>query len=160
MILLGFFSSILCTFLLGQILAEGNICEDGETKAHETNCNFYYECASNEFILRECPATLYFNTQLGVCDYPLSANCICLDCSTTIKSCPKENDPDVDILLPHPNCNRFYQCDWGVPYERICPAGLNFNKEDNVCSFVSDAKCVEGAAPAQPGAIPITEPSD
>lgn len=43
--------------------------------AHPTDCNAFYECTFGTTILRACPAGLYFNPILSVCDWPEDAGC-------------------------------------------------------------------------------------
>lgn len=54
-----------------------------------------------------------------------------------------------DVLLPHPVCTKFYQCNFGLPIEMPCSAGLHFHAEMSVCDYPTLAKCIPGAAPEQ-----------
>ncbi len=67
-----------------------------------------------------------------------------------VKGCPPENPapPAWAIFLPHPtDCNKFCQCDWGVPIEMTCPPGLVFNPAVNpgpVCDWPENVPGCEG----------------
>ncbi|KAF9422501.1 hypothetical protein HW555_001899 [Spodoptera exigua] len=49
--------------------------------------------------------------------------------------------PMGSILLPHENCNQFYDCTTGALVVRNCPPGLHFNPSLGVCDWPVNAKC-------------------
>ncbi|XP_063367791.1 GATA zinc finger domain-containing protein 14-like [Cydia amplana] len=50
-------------------------------------------------------------------------------------------NPYVDILKPHPNCNKYYQCVQGELYERPCASDLLFNEETQECDWAINVDC-------------------
>ncbi|XP_022901762.1 peritrophin-1-like [Onthophagus taurus] len=115
---------------------------------HETNCNQFYECNWGQKVLFNCPAGLYFNTKLNVCDYPDNVECIKdeeipdIDEPEVIEStCPETNGP-LAAYLPHEtDCSQFYECDWGNKILMSCPSGLYFNPKLNVCDYPVNVEC-------------------
>ncbi|KAK6192343.1 hypothetical protein SNE40_003825 [Patella caerulea] len=54
--------------------------------------------------------------------------------------------------LPHADCGKFYQCNWGEAITMDCPGGLHFNPAINVCDWPQTAGCTPGTNPASPNA--------
>lgn len=151
-------------------------CTEGFTLLHDSNCSAYFECSNNEYIVRYCPANLHFNAELGVCDYPSSANCpwesfnndsmSTTSLPTTTESdltngpnnniCPLD-EPGYNIFLPHPNCNFYFMCYWGELIEMQCQDGKHWNAEKNYCDWKVYANCVEGAATYPPNESDTSE---
>ncbi|XP_063382928.1 chondroitin proteoglycan 2-like [Cydia fagiglandana] len=50
-------------------------------------------------------------------------------------------NPYVDVLKPHPNCNKYYQCVQGDLYERPCASDLLFNEETQECDWAINVDC-------------------
>lgn len=63
--------------------------------------------------------------------------------------CPLVDPMEYTVLLPHPQCDKYYACSNGEPIEMPCPDGLEFNRQIQVCDWPLDADCTEGSAPAQ-----------
>lgn len=59
------------------------------------------------------------------------------------------------FTLPHPQCDHFYLCSNGNAYVGTCMGGNHWNIEQNRCDLPNVAQCIDGAAPEQPGAIPV-----
>ncbi|XP_047996188.1 chondroitin proteoglycan-2-like [Leguminivora glycinivorella] len=57
-------------------------------------------------------------------------------------------NPYVDILKPHPNCNKYYQCVQGELVERPCASDLLFNEETQECDWAINVDC--GNRPINP----------
>ncbi|CAK1580900.1 unnamed protein product [Parnassius mnemosyne] len=57
--------------------------------------------------------------------------------------CPKiqEIDWNIELLLPHQHCNKFYQCVHGQPVEMSCPKRLLFSINKQVCDWRADVDC-------------------
>lgn len=72
--------------------------------------------------------------------------------------CPKEQDAnyEVDRLVAHEDCNKFYKCVQGEPVEMMCPEGLLFNSVFRFCDWTLNVDCGERRMPTE-RAIPITE---
>ncbi|XP_061720133.1 mucin-2-like isoform X2 [Cydia pomonella] len=136
----------------------------------EGDCNGFYYCVWGELVLRACPPTLHFNTELQVCDWPANAGCNS-SVPTTQPTTPEPNvttpttptpnttakpttptsaflengcptNPHIHWLLPvEGDCNGFYYCVWGELVLRACPPALHFNKELQVCDWPANAGC-------------------
>lgn len=74
--------------------------------------------------------------------------------ASPIKTCQTNFD-----FLPHPDCTMFYSCYGLLPREMLCSSGLHWNDAQGICTSPETAQCVEGSAPIQPDAIPITTTS-
>lgn len=65
--------------------------------------------------------------------------------------CPAQGS----LLLPHPDCTKYYQCGEGNLYVFDCPAGLHFSPELLICTYPEVAGC-EVELPTEP---PSEEPN-
>ncbi|CAG9565997.1 unnamed protein product [Danaus chrysippus] len=54
-------------------------------------------------------------------------------------------DYTIEKLYRHPECNKYYQCLHGSLEERICPDGLLFNGNKNVCDWPVNVNCEKEA---------------
>nr|XP_022904614.1 chondroitin proteoglycan-2-like [Onthophagus taurus] len=135
---------------------------------HESDCSKFYKCEAGVAVVYDCPAGLYFNPVLSVCDYPEEVDCGGSGGSAGSTSptegsteggnggspgggstvgggsdgpeCPAE-DGEFVTLFPHTDCSKFWKCDRGVAVEQNCPAGLLFNPTLLVCDYPEDAGC-------------------
>ncbi|KAM3955621.1 uncharacterized protein ACR2FA_010455, partial [Aphomia sociella] len=57
---------------------------------------------------------------------------------------------DVHLLLPSDDCTKFYYCVEGEKEERVCPDGLHFNPELQVCDWPAAAGCEAPSNPCTP----------
>ncbi|CAK1580898.1 unnamed protein product [Parnassius mnemosyne] len=57
--------------------------------------------------------------------------------------CPKIQDIDsnIELLLPHRDCYKFYQCVHGQPVEMSCPNELYFSINEQACNWRADVDC-------------------
>ncbi|XP_068622753.1 chondroitin proteoglycan 2-like [Battus philenor] len=57
--------------------------------------------------------------------------------------CPKEQETDWEIekLLEHEDCDKFYKCTYGQPVEKLCPGNLFFNLELLQCDWQENVNC-------------------
>ncbi|XP_055527638.1 probable chitinase 10 [Wyeomyia smithii] len=56
--------------------------------------------------------------------------------------CPRFDDPDEIILLPHSNdCSKFVTCLSGLGYEMNCPEGLEYSVAQTTCDYPEYAQC-------------------
>ncbi|KAF9422502.1 hypothetical protein HW555_001900 [Spodoptera exigua] len=53
--------------------------------------------------------------------------------------CPK--DTSINKLLPHENCDQYYQCFHGALITRYCPSGLQFNIKRERCDWHGNPNC-------------------
>lgn len=133
-----------------------NDCVKGERRPNGVECTTYLICSNSELLTRPCPEGLHFNAALLVCDYPANARCQAIPAGEA-NACPTN---DVEKFLGHPNCDKYYVCNYGVPYEQRCSNGLHWSIAENTCDWKESANCTEGESPAQPGAVllPQTTP--
>lgn len=128
-------------------------CSEGTMEPNETDCNAFDMCSNAKWVTLVCPNDLHFNADLKICDYPASAGCIIDGQPQDPK--PKNDCPTTSFgaLLGHPNCERYYICDYGVPLEQKCPYGQHWSIEANYCDYTNLANCQYDASPEQPGAV-------
>ena len=76
--------SILMVTVLGKSLRKDknfdvvcHISEDGYAVfvPHPYDCSLYYECVGLTPVLMSCPAGLYFDSRINVCNWPEYAHC-------------------------------------------------------------------------------------
>ncbi|XP_068622853.1 chondroitin proteoglycan 2-like [Battus philenor] len=118
---------------------------------NEQFCNLFYYCVKGERELRRCPFLLHFNRKLQVCDWPQNAGflqavvflLVAAVASAELNFCPKiqEVDWEIERLLPHRECNKFYQCTHGEPVEMSCPKGLFFSIIEQRCDWRDNVDC-------------------
>ena len=49
---------------------------------------------------------------------------------------------DPNGFYPHPNdCQKYYQCAHGTPYEYTCASGLLWNNLMNYCDWAANVQC-------------------
>ena len=76
--------SILMVTVLGKSLRKDNnydvVCDESEDGyavfvPHPYDCGLYYECVGLTPVLMSCPAGLYFDSRINVCNWPEVAEC-------------------------------------------------------------------------------------
>ena len=76
--------SILMVTVLGKSLRKDNIfdvvCHESEDGyavfvPHPYDCSLYYECVDLTPVLMSCPAGLYFDSRIDVCNWPENVDC-------------------------------------------------------------------------------------
>uniref|UniRef100_A0A182TQ02 Chitin-binding type-2 domain-containing protein n=1 Tax=Anopheles melas TaxID=34690 RepID=A0A182TQ02_9DIPT len=108
-------------------------------------------------------ATLHLVQGQGSC-VP-GVTCESFNCTTDAR-CPAVNPPQGPVLLPHPECDKFYKCSNGQACEYDCPANLHFNHVEQACDWPERACCDMNIPclpqdPCIPGVTcPPTGPSD
>nr|ARE68916.1 peritrophic matrix protein [Epicauta chinensis] len=68
------------------------------------DCTKYYECSHGRPILMQCPAGLYFNPILNVCDHKEDSGC-----NQTNKQARLRRNDDGHVYIPHENLSKFYR---------------------------------------------------
>ncbi|KAJ6646170.1 Peritrophin-1 [Pseudolycoriella hygida] len=112
---------------------------------HDEYCNKFIMCFAGFPIIMQCADGLYFDRELGQCNFPEYAEC-------DLEICPPENDPGDIIFLPSEQyCDKFFICFAGRPIKFFCPEGLHFNREINTCDFIENANCTIEGKPEPPG---------
>lgn len=75
---------------------------------------------------------------------------------TRFEECSSSDDNEegyAEIHADPDNCGAYYECAHGIAYEELCPDGLMYNTELQVCDYAKDVDC--GTRPVTP--IPVTE---
>lgn len=117
--------------------------------ADPSDCKGYGYCKDGKLVTKgTCPNGYVYNSKDGTCDYPSRSKCSVANvksiCSTV---------KDGDVFADPDNCNRYCQCQNGVPVCNNCPPDQVYNKgrctwrsnlalpcvSDSICRLVQDA---------------------
>ncbi|KAM3965487.1 insect intestinal mucin [Aphomia sociella] len=68
-----------------------------------------------------------------------------------VNECPREQETDwnIELLLVHEDCDKFYKCTYGVPVEQVCPPDLYFNTEYWQCDWQENVDCGDRNVPGE-----------
>lgn len=121
------------------------------------NCNQYYQCLNGVLLPRFCPAGLYFNAELEICDW--NGENKCQNNHVDKKRKKKKHHEELDHSNPkhvrvicsnfdsngevvaHENCNQFYKCSQGEPMVHKCPPSLMYDPAGGKCDWASNVDC-------------------
>ncbi|XP_053621181.1 uncharacterized protein LOC128681377 isoform X2 [Plodia interpunctella] len=133
---------------------------------HESDCTKFYYCIFGELVERSCGEGTAFNPTLQVCDHPDNVGCAVSNPGGSGENnedsseedsvewlengCPADST-NVNQLLPHEDCGKFYQCVHGNKIELLCPAGLHFSVSENRCEYPAIAGCESGNGGGESG---------
>ncbi|XP_045508125.1 probable chitinase 10 [Colias croceus] len=138
------------------------------------DCSKYYQCVDGDLVERPCADDTYFSYEHQRCEWAHIANCtpgeippgvptpapspgdngnnncnggLCPEGEIDLlpNGCPKNYS--YEMLLPHPNCEKYYQCVHGDIVARPCAKGTHFSFELQRCDWPEIAKCVPGEIP-------------
>jgi len=70
-----YFRTLLVTLFVALHEVSGQECQPEEHAAHPYFCNRFLACSNGVFVEMFCPSGLYFNPDVGVCDWPGNVNC-------------------------------------------------------------------------------------
>ncbi|EDS30452.1 conserved hypothetical protein [Culex quinquefasciatus] len=73
--------------------------------------------------------------------------------------CPRFDTGDSAVLVPHPDCGKFYKCALGKACEYNCPANLHFNPILLTCDYPHVACCSRDVACTGPTTQGSNQPS-
>nr|ACN52068.1 insect intestinal mucin 4 [Mamestra configurata] len=144
---------------------------------HEEYCHLFYYCDKGELVLSSCPEPLYFDPKAQVCVWSWATDCVnngpytypttaapevenstapgTIDIGEVLDNgCP--SDIHIHHHLPHEECEKFYQCNFGQKVERDCAPGTVFHFEIQVCDWPRNVPRCAGSAGAT--ARPQTTP--
>ncbi|XP_074042671.1 uncharacterized protein [Leptinotarsa decemlineata] len=124
------------------------------------DCSKYYQCENGNKELKDCPESLFFNVNNGLCDFIDQTNCQGPTAKPTVPtpattvSTPKTSETTVN---PHPDqdcpasgskqimypadCSKYYQCENGIKELKDCPESLFFNFDTGLCDFIDQTNC-------------------
>ncbi|XP_026741077.1 integumentary mucin C.1-like [Trichoplusia ni] len=69
--------------------------------------------------------------------------------------CPPEQAEnwEIEMLLVHDDCNKFYKCTLGYPVEQTCPSDLYFNIDTWQCDWQHNVDCTDRNVPGEPPVV-------
>lgn len=124
------------------------------------DCHKFFECDNGVLKNFTCPAGLFFNPELSICDWNQPQGCVnskfmslkrninrnSTKTTTIPPTTPIPNDPlcstNATHYLPDPNdCHKFFECDNGMLKNFTCPDGLFFNPVLSVCDWKKPSSC-------------------
>ncbi|KAJ8706983.1 hypothetical protein PYW08_011117 [Mythimna loreyi] len=142
---------------------------------HEKYCHLFYNCDNGELVLQSCPEPLYFDPRLG-CTWSWAVDCVNDGPYTYPTTAAPENattpgdigdvldngcpaDFEIQYLLPHEECEKYYQCDNGKKIELDCQPGTVFNFPAQYCDWPFNVPNCAGSpgATARPTVAPDSE---
>jgi len=92
-------------------------------------------CFAGFPIISRCAEGLYWDRELGACNFPEYAEC-------KLDVCPPAGDPVELIFLPSDKkCDKYYICYEGSPWELWCAPGLHWHRELEQCDFPENVNC-------------------
>ncbi|XP_023242388.1 LOW QUALITY PROTEIN: uncharacterized protein LOC111640596 [Centruroides sculpturatus] len=99
------------------------------------DCSSYYICENNTSIKVKCKSGYLFDQNIEKCRNESEVDC------------PHIADPSVCLepngLFPLPSdCHKFIHCSHGIAYIKDCPANLEFDADQEICSLPT-GKCGE-----------------
>ncbi|XP_053611405.1 peritrophin-1-like [Plodia interpunctella] len=67
------------------------------------------------------------------------------------KQCPSEQETnwELELLLPHEDCDKFYKCTYGEPVTQLCPPGLLYNIGLEQCDWSNEVDCGDRNLPEE-----------
>merc|ERR1711926_46929 len=114
-----------------------------------TDCSKFYQCFNHVAWAGQCPANLYFNPSLKVCDFPEKVDCHQNSNDGSFKlrdeeptPSPRFNCPTKEGFYPDATeCSKFFQCSNFLAWEQKCPGILFFNPAISQCDFPENVDC-------------------
>ncbi|CAD0202237.1 unnamed protein product [Chrysodeixis includens] len=122
------------------------------------NCNQYYQCLNGVLLPRLCPAGLFFNTELDLCDWNGENKChepkshkknqdtikyskeLDKGNPNHVRAICSNSDAD-DEVVAHEICNQFYKCTRGQPVVQICAPSLMYDITTERCDWATNVDC-------------------
>lgn len=126
---------------------------------HRTECTKYYQCDHGTAFEIVCPAGLYFNTAINVCDYPQNVDCsgaagpaapavssekpaVVQPEQQTHPNCPIITGQQQASYWAHPrDCSKYYGCRWGCVELLSCPEGHRWDDVRKACAVEHSVEC-------------------
>ncbi|CAG4943353.1 unnamed protein product [Parnassius apollo] len=138
----------------------------------DNDCSLFFYCVWGEKVQRSCPNSLHFNRKLQkyshlrylaaiynrALELRIYSNVTMMKGIILLVSflalfvigyaanqCHKEQETNwqIELLLKHEDCDKFYKCTLGQPIEMHCPDGLYFNPEISQCDWKDNVDCSE-----------------
>ncbi|KFB41688.1 AGAP010470-PA-like protein [Anopheles sinensis] len=106
-------------------------------------CDRYTICVGGEAFEGFCDEDLYFDVNLGDCNYKNESGCVVNPCTQ-----PPPNPPVLEIYPNEADCQQYLICLNGQPTIRDCAPGLFFDPTTLQC-VVADA-CIEAVSTDPP----------
>ncbi|XP_065561191.1 LOW QUALITY PROTEIN: probable chitinase 10 [Artemia franciscana] len=128
--------------VLPSVTPSGSECpENGDGYARDaSDCTVFYQCAGGVKFTMVCPAGLYFDPSINVCNWPEQ-----VECTSVTKAAQEQFVCEEDGLFNDPSdCSNYYWCAGGRKYRMSCGANLHFDAALGVCNFPGLAQCNPG----------------
>jgi len=136
-----------------------------------TDCTKFYQCFNHLAWQSKCPADLYFNPILKVCDYKDNVDCT-PDTIKSVAAIRHQQSMEMDDNFSCPSASgyfpvspdaceaNYYLCVDNTPYPQTCPGNLVFDPKIQACQIADRASCAPGTStePTKPTTVP-TEPT-
>ena len=124
-------------------------CKGEDGLVPTENCEGFVFCSQGKMSgsVVECGPGLYFDVQMGICNWPSDTNL-----------CGFEFCPDgYSGYVPFEECTKFYYCNAGKIDGDIdvCPSGTLFDELSGICNWASSVSC-NTRAPTPPPTVPAT----
>ena len=153
---------MVASVLLYASLSHGFTCpssqENGSTVLYPSpeDCSIYYACLDSVSHLMHCPTSLYFDPDLGVCNYKDQVDCKAGVRPTTANPSPNSANPTPEKTTKLPgficpskdgsypcdnDCKNYWVCLNSVAHFMHCPSDLYFDPELKVCNYKEQVHC-------------------
>ncbi|XP_065076078.1 uncharacterized protein LOC135699719 [Ochlerotatus camptorhynchus] len=135
--------------VIGAVHAQSDLCDDRPNFSFVKNefyCYRYFMCIYGSAYPMRCSGEFWFDEELQICQDPSEVTCEVDGVPPTPAPTPGIcNGADNGELVLHPYfCNTYYVCfaEVGVPV--VCPSGLWFDEERQMCADALDVSCPHG----------------
>lgn len=129
--------------------------DNGVFMQNPKGCRFFYYCHNGQSLEANCPGTLWFDLETGICDKPEVVDCKLDDLppqptkptpspspiATEPVHCPSRDSPEITFLGSRIDCGRYYICYLGKPRRQQCISDLHWNAAISRCDYPKNAKC-------------------
>lgn len=106
-------------------------CEEGSNSTHECQCDKYYTCENNHWVLQTCKNGWKFDYIDKVCKPADEARCE----YDPPKGCNGECPANGDVIIPHENCTQYCECKDGKATIVDCIKDMFYNPEKQICDW-------------------------
>ncbi|XP_055705483.1 probable chitinase 10 [Phlebotomus papatasi] len=136
----------------------------GTMLADPFDCNSFIVCDHGKTSVKRCDGRLRYDPRLRVCNWPDQ-----VQCGESPSLPPNNNTPircygydSVYFIADTMNCEKYYICANGIPYQHHCAPGVHWDYIHNQCDYPGKAFCYEKGDNnvEEPEEPEITEPEE